>query len=228
VNTKTIGIITIAAFAFVVAFFLPTTELMKGFIATPGIFGLMGVLYQLIRDEASFERNKLIQGLQHSFGLGASSHMANTVFDKHVEFCEKYLEEVHVIADELFREGPTKGAVDFGNKLYTLKLEYALWLTDDVNDSLFTFEQGLRELGANQGFIDSTEGHKQHVEERQKRMNEVHKDYIKILNFDGSEKPDPDFAVESVVRKARSILGLDDLVWLRRQIIKHAKESIET
>lgn len=124
-NTKTIGIITIAAFAFVVAFFLPTTELMKGFIATPGIFGLMGVLYQLIRDEASFERNKLIQGLQHSFGLGASSHMANTVFDKHVEFCEKYLEEVHVIADELFREGPTKGAVDFGNKLYTLKLEYA-------------------------------------------------------------------------------------------------------
>lgn len=227
-NFKTLGFIAITVLAFVLAFYVPTTELMKGLIATPGIVGLMGVLYQLIRDEASFERNKLIQRLQHSFGLGASSHMANTVFDRHVEFCEKYIEEVHVIADKLFREGPTKDAVNFGNKLYTLKLEYALWLTDDVNDSLFLFEQGLRELGANQGFIDTTKGHEQYAEERQKRMNKVHQDYIKILNFDGSEIPDPDFAVESVVRKARSILGLGELVWLRKQIIKQAKESLET
>jgi hypothetical protein len=227
-NIKTLGFIAIVVLAFSSAFYLPTTELMKGLIATPGIVGLMGILYQLVRDEASFERNKLIQGLQHSFGLGASSHMANTVFDKHVEFCEKYLEEVHVIADKLFREGPTKDAVNFGNKLYTLKLEYALWLTDNINDSLFVFEQGLRGLGSNQGFVDATEGHKKYAEERQKKMDKVHQDYIKILNFDGSVKPDPDFAVESVVRKARSILGLDELVWLRKQIIKQAKESLET
>ncbi|WP_321495822.1 hypothetical protein [uncultured Desulfobacter sp.] len=207
-NIRTIGLLGVAGVAFGLAYILPTTEIMKGVVATPGILGLLGVLYQLIRDEASFERSKLIQGLQHSFGIGASSHMANTVFDKHVEFCEKYIDEVHVIADKLFREGPTKESVYFGNKLYALKLEYALWLTDEINDDLFAFEQGLRGLGASQGFIDSTEGHEQYAKERQKRMSQVHEDYIKILNLDGSQKPDPDFAVESVVRKARDILCL--------------------
>ncbi|WP_420600383.1 hypothetical protein [Neptuniibacter sp.] len=227
-NKRTIGLLGITLIAFGAAFYLPTTEIMKGAVATPGILGLVAVLYQLVRDEASFERNKLIQGMQHSFGIGASSHMANTVFDKHVEFCEKYLEEVHAISDKLFREGATSDAVNFGNKLYTLKLEYALWLTDEINDSLFVFEQGLRKLGASQGFIDSTAGHERYSEERQKRISQVHNDYVKILNLGGDEKPDPDFAVESVVRKAREILGLDELVWLRKNIIKQAKESLNT
>ena len=159
-NKKIQSLVGFSGLAFILAFLLPTTELMKGLVASPGILGLIAVLYQLIRDDASFERNKTIQGLQQSFGLGASSHMANRVFDKHVEFCEKYLVEVHLIADKLFREGPTKDAVNLGNRLYSLKLEYAVWLTDDINDSLFLFEQGLRELGANQGFIDSTRGFK--------------------------------------------------------------------
>ncbi|MCK5602843.1 hypothetical protein KAR91_13260, partial [Candidatus Pacearchaeota archaeon] len=85
----TTGLLVVSVLAFLLAFFLPTTELMKGIVASPGIFGMIGVLYQLMRDEAAFERNKRIQSLQQSFGLGASSHMANRVFDKHVEFCEK-------------------------------------------------------------------------------------------------------------------------------------------
>lgn len=227
-NYRTLGLLGIAVVAFAIAFYLPTTEIMKGVVAAPGILGLIAVLYQLVRDEASFERAKFIQGLQQSFGIGASSHMANSVFDKHVEFCEKYLKEVQNISKTLFRDGPTKEAVNFGNKLYMLKLEYALWLTDEINDSLFIFEQGLRELGASQGFIDSTAGHDRYAEERQKRMPKVHEDYIKILNLGGSEKPDPDYAVESVVRKAREILGLDELVWLRKNIIKQARNSFKT
>lgn len=227
-NYRTIGFLGIAIVAFLIAFYLPTTDIMRGVVAAPGILGLIAVLYQLVRDEASFERAKLIQGLQQSFGIGASSHMANRVFDKHVDFCERYLKEVQEISKALFRDGPTKEAVTFGNKLYALKLEYALWLTDEINDSLFIFEQALRELGAIQGFIDSTAGHDRYAEERQKRIPQVHENYIKMLNLDGSENPDPDFAVESVVRKAREVLGLDELVWLRKNIIKQAKNSLKT
>ena len=128
---------------------------------------MLTILYQLIRDEAAFEHNLKIQNQQQSFGLGATSHMANKVFDKHVEFCEKYLVEVHKIANQLFRSGPTKDAVDFANSLYTLKLEYATWLTDDINNSLFPFEQALRELGAAKGFIDDTINTEKYAEERQ-------------------------------------------------------------
>jgi len=219
--------IAISLFSFLAAFFLPTTEIMKGVIAFPGVLGMLGVLFQLVRDEAEFERKKEIQSQQQIFGLGTTSHMANKVFDKHVEFCEKYLAEVYEIANELFRVGPIKKAVNFGNSLYMLKLEYAAWLTDDISDSLFPFEQALRELGASKGFIDATDGVAAYADARQRKIPQIHEDYSKILNLDNSENPDPDVAVESVVRKARSILDLDELVWLRKQIIVQARASFE-
>jgi hypothetical protein len=226
---KTISILAgVSLVAFLAAFFLPTTDMIKGIIASPGILGLLGILYQLMRDEASFERNLKIQNQQQIFGLGASSHMANKVFDKHVEFCEKYLAEVNSIAIKLFREGPTKEAVNLANGLYTLKLEYVAWLTDDINDSLFPFEQALRKLGASQGFIDSTINDQRYSGERQKRITQVHEDYLKILNISKGKEPEPNMAIESIVRKARSILDLDELVWLRKQIIIQAKRNFET
>ncbi|WP_284246535.1 hypothetical protein [Thalassotalea insulae] len=226
---KTISILVgVSLAAFLAAFFLPTTEVMKGIIASPGILGLLGVLYQLMRDEAAYERNLKIQSQQQIFGLGATSHMANKVFDKHVEFCEKYLAEVYEISNKLFREGPIKEAVHFANGLYSLKLEYAAWITDDISDLLFPFEQALRELGASKGFIDSTISDERYDQERQKRISQVHEDYLKILNLSKDKKPHPDMAVESIVRKARSILDLDELVWLRKQIIVQAKANFET
>jgi len=220
-------LIGVSVIAFLAAFFLPTTEIMKGAIATPGILGLLFILYQLMRDEAAFERNLRIQSQQQSFGLGATSHMANKVFDKHVEFCEKYLAEVNDIANKLFRVGPTKEAVYFANGLYTLKIEYSTWLTDDISDSLFPFEQALREFGATNGFIESTINVERYAEQRQKKIPQVHNDFSKILNLSNDKNPDPDMAVQSVVRKARSILDLDELVWLRKQIIIQAKMNFE-
>ena len=221
-------LLVITLLSFLVAYLLPTTELMKGVVASPGILGMLGIIFQVVRDESAFRRSKEIQQQQHIFGLGATSHMANKVFDKHVEFCERYLAEVHEIANQLFREGPTEQAVNFGNGLHTLKLEFAAWLTDDINESLFPFEQKLRELGAKKGFIDSTINVEAYADARQKKIPQVYEDVSKILNLDPEKEPDPDIAVESVVRTARSILDLDELVWLRKQIIKHAKSNFET
>ncbi|MFT6910037.1 MAG: hypothetical protein ACJAS1_006765 [Oleiphilaceae bacterium] len=229
VKFKTISIlIGVSLIAFLAAFFLPTSEIMKGIIASPGILGLLGIHYQLMRDEAAFERSIKIQSQQQTFGLGATSHMANKVFDKHVEFCEKYLDEVHEIGTRLFKEGPIKEAVHLANGLNTLKLKYAAWLTDEISDLLFPFEQALRELGASKGFIDDTATDKRYTKERQKRISQVHEDYLKILNMSKDKEPHPDMAVESIVRKARSILDLDELVWLRKQIIIQAKANFVT
>ncbi len=229
-NSKlTLGLLALVTLvAFVLAYTLPTTELMKGIVATPGILGMLWILYQLIRDEAAFERNKKIQNMQQTFGLGASSHMANKVFDKHVEFCEKYLAEVHRVANQLFREGPTEEAVSLGNGFYTLKLEYAAWINDEISDLLFPFEQALRELGAKKGFINSTMNIEAYAEARQKKIPQVHEEYSKILNLGNSDTPDPLVAIESVIIKARSILDLDELIWLRKEIIKQAKAKFET
>lgn len=114
----------------------PISEFFKGVTILPAVAVLSGAVWQLFRDRLSHERNLEIQQReefvksdfqrwQDLFSLGATSHMANTVFNKHVEFCEKYLEEVHETVVTLTREGPTEKALNHSNELYSLRIKYS-------------------------------------------------------------------------------------------------------
>ncbi len=66
-----------------------------------GVFWLKERLKQSISHEYDKKleafRNEMQSKLQHEqqvFNLGAMSHMAGTVFDKHVQFSELYIEKV--------------------------------------------------------------------------------------------------------------------------------------
>uniref|UniRef100_UPI00356A2641 hypothetical protein n=1 Tax=Pontibacterium sp. TaxID=2036026 RepID=UPI00356A2641 len=80
------GLAVIIAVSIGVTFFAPIGEVYKGVAALPAIGGLFAALFQLLRDNAAHERAVELQSSQQLFNLGATSHMANTVFDKHVEF----------------------------------------------------------------------------------------------------------------------------------------------
>lgn len=105
-----IGLSIVFALSVVITLLLPVEEVFKGITALPAVGTMIGAVYQIFRDQASFERNKKLQHQQQIFNLATTSHMANMVFDKHVEFCEKYMMEVHETVRTLFREGPTKEA----------------------------------------------------------------------------------------------------------------------
>ena len=223
-----IVLIIVAILSFGVAFLIPTQELMKGISASPGILALFGVLYQLIRDNSAHERNIEIQQRHQIFNIGAASHMANVAFDKHVEFCEKYMSEVHNTVSTLFSRGPTEEALKHATNFHLLRQEYAAWLTDDINENLFPFEQALRSLGASEHFVNTTAGHEQHKEQRSKHMDKAHDEFMKILSIKEGEEPDPVVAVEAVKKKVREILDIEDLVQLRKRIIVEARNAINT
>lgn len=226
---KYIFLIIFTIVTFALAYALPTTELLKGIFATPSLLGLFGILYQLIRDQAQHEKKEILQKQQQLFNLGATSHMANVVFDKHVEFCEKYLEKVHETVTTLWQEGPTEKAVELGNGLYKLRLEYAAWLTDDIGEGLFPFEQALRNLGATQGFIKVTADAPQYAEQRSQKIHAVYEDFKKILNIsDDEETPKTEEAVETIKLRIREILGIEDLLFLRRALITEARKVVST
>lgn len=165
-NSKYIFLVAFSGIVFLVAFTLPTTEIMKGVIASPGALGLLAILYQMIKDQSSRDHEHDLLRKQQIFSLGAASHMAEVAFDKHVEFCEKYLKQVHEAVFTLYKDGPTPEAVNFGNGLYRLRLEFSAWLTEEINNELFPFEQALRELGAKEGFIRQTVGVEQYAQAR--------------------------------------------------------------
>lgn len=221
-----IGLITFTVIAFGLAYILPTSEMLKGIYAMPSLLGLLGILYQILRDQSQHEKMEYLQRQQQVHQIGSASHMANVAFDKHVEFCEEYIQNIHETMNVLWREGPTEKAVALGNKLYSIRLKYSAWLTEEMGQQLFPFEQALRELGASQGFINQTIDSEQYAEQRSKLIWQVHSNIKKILNMDKDHEIEAEIEIESVKNKVRKILGINELVSLRNKIISDAMSSV--
>lgn len=212
--------------SFVGAWVLPIGALFKGIFATPAVLAMIGALFQLLRDHAAHERSLELQRRQHIFTLGAASHMANKAFDKHAEFCERYMKEVHNTVSTLFREGPTREALRHASDLVKLREEFAAWLTEDIGKNLFPFEQALRELGAMHGFVQDTTGDPTYEQQRPKAVEKVWQVFNGVLTLQG-EKPDDQTAVESVLKRIREVLDIERLINLRKGLIREASAALE-
>lgn len=223
-----ISLSVVFVLSFVGAYILPLDDLLRGVFATPALLAMFGALFQILRDRSTYERQLQLQRRQEVFNLGATSHMANVAFDKHVEFCDKYMKEVHTTVFTLFQEGPTEQALDHANAFHRLREEYAAWLTDDINENLFPFEQALRVLGANQMFVTTTSGHGQYAEQRSESITKVFEDFKRILTIDKDQEPDPTIATEVVKKKVRDILGIEELVQLRNLLLSEAIAIVAT
>ena len=201
-------------------------DLLGGVIATPGVTALLAVLYQLMRDEADYEKRVEAQRREFQFTLGAASHMANAAFDKHAEFCEKYMKELHEAVRSLYREGDTPAALDHANKLYFLRQDYATWLTDRINVDLDEFESALRKLGADAQFIRTTTGHEGYAAQRALRIDRNFELFGRILGVENGDSIQEKSMVEILRIRVRAILGVEELTKLREHLIKQASNAI--
>lgn len=207
-------------------FFVPANEIIKAVVASPGIVALLAALFQLIRDQAAFERQQEIQQKQFQFTLGAASHMANAAFDKHAEFSEKYMAELHNTVRTLFREGETPEALSHAWELHTLREEYAVWLTDEINENLGKFEQALRTLGADSHFVRTTTGPEQYAEQRSRVITRSFELFREILGIDVAQELNEDYAVAKIKVKVRDILGVEQLTNLRKHLVQEASKVL--
>ena len=208
------------------SYIVPAEDVLKAVMGAPGVVALLAALFQLIRDQASFERQQESQQKQFQFTLGAASHMANAAFDKHVEFCEKYMSEIQNATDTLFREGETPDALSHAGTLYKLRQNYAVWLTDEINSNLEKFESALRKLGANAQFVRTTINDERHAEQRNIRIETAFTLFHEIMGWDKEKEINEDYAVESIQKKVKSILGIEELTGLRKHLIDEASKVL--
>lgn len=229
-HLKTYAILlAIFLISFLSAKFIGGGELLRLLLASPGVLALLSALFQIMRDQAAFERQVELQANQMRFTLGAASHMANKAFDKHVEFCEIYLKNVHKIAVTLIRETDTPEAIDFANNLRQIRLDYAVWLTHKIDNGLEGFESQIRKLGANAQFIKTTMNSTSasHQDKTASMIRENHNLLLDILGIrDSGELKDQ--AIESVQKKVRMILGTEELTDLRDNLISEAAQFIRS
>lgn len=220
------GIFGIAIISAACTFLARNEEFLAALVATPLVLALIAALYQLLRDEAEDQKQRAAKLNEDRFILGVSSHMGIIAFDKHVEFSEKYLNEVRKTLVTLFREGPAKPALEHANILYTIRMEYALWLTPTIDAGLEPFESALRSIGAKSHYAEMITGSRNAIDAdaRSKALNETYNLFAKVMGFkewDG-EKLTDELTVEALIHRLRSVLGTDELTRLRAAILKRA------
>jgi len=224
-----IALAIIFILSFITVLILPN-DFWKGIAATPAICALIGALFQLFRDQAAYEKQLELQRKQHVFNLGAMSHMANTAFDKHVEFCEKYMSEVDNVVSTLYVEGPTEEVKKHINIFFDIRIKYAAWLTDEISLALDPFEKALTQIYSRAHFIDVTETDSGRQERRKKMIDELDKIFFEMLNLENKPfvEQNPEYSIEAVKKKIRNILGIESLTRLRTRLIQEASSILES
>ncbi|MDI1302670.1 MAG: hypothetical protein PSX71_12250 [bacterium] len=223
-----LGIAAVCALSGAMVLWLPSGELIQIIAAVPLVGSLVAALLQILRDQAAHDRQMLIQDSQNRFSLGATSHMANVAFDKHVNFSEEYVAEVHKTLRTLFQEGPTEEVFKHTAALYSTQQKFAVWLTPQIETDLELFESALRNIGANAGYIRNTAN----TIGRQERVAEMYKTFASVMGSKwmgtewNGEKLTEELAITMVIRRLRSILGTEELTAIRTALLSKAR-SVE-
>ena len=226
---KTYGAIVGIGLISVISYFLARNhDTLQFLLAFPFVGSLLGLLIQILRDQAAHERSLLVQEAENRFVLGIGSHMGNTAFDKHVEFSEAYVREVQAALVTLIREGPSEGALKHGWALSNIRDKYVIWLTSELEEALIPFEAALREIGANAHFVEAVRASEKDGEEHSKALEAMFNRFAEVMGFKewhGQALTD-ELAVAALVRKLRNILGTEELTSLRSSILSKATSEL--
>ena len=110
-------LILILLFVSAFLFFFGLTPATSAIVAIPWSGTLLAIIYQLINDNLAQERRLRETERAESFGLGVSSAMADTIFQKHVKFCEEYTQEAIKSISEINRNGLSINLLDCASNL---------------------------------------------------------------------------------------------------------------
>lgn len=202
---------------------VPVSSFLKGAFAVPAVGSLLGILVQAWRDQIAHERSVDLLQRQQDFALASASHMAEVAYDKHVQFCEAYIQRTNRGLQELFAEGPSKKALQFAWDLTSIRLEYRAWLTEEIEDKLQPYERALREIGANEELLE-------HLDTGEERTQIVNAVYAAFKLASGIDHPATDDekarSAAHVIDTLRDVLGIKHLTALRQAVTRVAIDRL--
>ena len=202
------------------AWFLPVDAFFKGLTSLPAVGALCALLWQVLRDELTHQKNLELQRKEQLFSLGATSHMAKIVFDKHAQFCEDYMAEVHQTVATCIVEGPSKEVGAHADNLIRIRVKYAAWLSPKIASGLQPFETTVAKVGR----LDSYAGKIGDDSKRSDVIEEMYQLFENLLKRDGTKK---EVAAERVMEKVRDILGINEFTAIRKKLVKDMVEYVK-
>ncbi len=227
-NKFFLGGIIIAIIAYVaLAFIAPKVpSSIQGLIALPGAAGLLLALWELIKERIAHEYRVEEENRKNAFVLSATSHMANTAFDKHTAFCEKYTAKLNEVLILLIQNGPTTEALNYAVDLTKIRKSYIIWETKEITLLLEKFEATLRNIGAKEGLLK----HINVGDERSSTVNIIYDELQKVLSFgdlptDLSPELKNDVAIHYIINALSEHLGIPNLTRMRKFYLDEATKK---
>jgi hypothetical protein len=166
-----------------------------------------------------------LEDTKNRFTVGATSHMANIAFDKHVQFCEEYIKEVFRVMERLFGQGPHEDALQYAYDLTTVRKRWAVWLTPEIEAILEKFESAFRKIGASAGLVKAVPGDPKGIKVMFEEFAKVFGPEYGFKVWEG-EPVTQEYTLTSVVASLRNVLGIAELTRLRSEFIKRASENL--
>jgi hypothetical protein len=187
----------------------PRIPFFKGLVSVPGMAALLTFLAQVWRDRLDYERRLALQASQQDFTLGIASDMAKVAYTKHFEFCEAYCEKLYEGWRELTKSGPTDYALQLAAELFAIRCNYAVWLSQEVEQQLYPYEQALRRLGAGMRVMEHTAGRDRSATAAQEADQRIFDSFLLLI---GDQRPGSDEEAEksfiAVIENLRKLLGI--------------------
>ncbi len=193
----------------------------KAIFAVPGASALLSIVFKFWKDERAHERQADLQSRQQDFAFLPASHMASVAYDKHVSFCEEYLEALNKAVFELWRDGPNEKALQNAYTLRDIRDKHTAWLTRDIEEKLFPIEEALRKIGAGSHVLP----HVAPGSQRSKIVDDVYTAFGRITES-GKENQGSAAAVTAITDSLRELLGIKELTELRTEVTKLARERL--
>jgi hypothetical protein len=223
-----LSLIMIFLLSFLLASFLPMGDIFKGVAASPALAALVMAIYQVFKDQANHERAMALADKNNFFSLGVASHMAKVAFDKHVEFCEKYIKEMNLLIQTFYREGPTTRGFEHVSKLWAIEKEYAAWIPKEMSSKLKPFTDAIWKISCEKDLADdlresSPASRQEAIEARERARKTFNEVFRSIL---GKEQPSEQDC-EVALQRLRDLLGIDQLTKMRSLLIESAIKSID-
>lgn len=220
-KTAVIGI-CVAIVAYLVLAISSSPPFVQALIAIPGSAGLILALWSALKSEVPQEIAPSRSPEPSSAPSIISSHMIDTAFDKHVEFCERYMAKANEGLAALFREGPTEKSLALAAELFQLRRTYILWEVEETGAFLDKFERALRKIGADRYYLKSIEA----SPERSvlvTKLFETFQTIIQLEPFPGS--PTAETAINLLISQLRDHMGINEVVQLQRLCLAQSIRS---
>jgi hypothetical protein len=210
-------VLTVVCLAsFLLAYFLPTTELLKGMLGFPAVAALFSGLWTLFRDNEAHRKNLEIEQQKQIFNLSVTSHMAEVAFDRYIKFCEEYMQRLMQGLDELIVEKERYEHYSF--ELKNIRSNHAIWISAEINAELHECEEVWRKYGFCCRTAKETQG------DLQNKFSGKASELFDVIHGVGESGGVTTY--EKTISIIQGVLGITELTKLRTSLISQAQSAL--